>query len=404
MHQGAERAFRPELLDQGRRRVYRSLKQVEKWVEDHDYRAYEPFDGLSSPLRRLTCGNLLLDRMLLQSVRQSPINLRPLFGVKPLPSTKGRGYMAAGYVTMYRFTGDAEYRKKAASCLDWLTQHQSPKFQEYSWANHFDFASRGGRYSRDESITVWTALIGQAFLDGFEATGDARYLAVADSACKWILSLPRERTDAGICISYLAIEQSSIHNANMLAAALLARTWRHGGNAHYLDVASEAMRYSCARQRVDGSWWYAEYPMYHWIDNFHTGYNLDALRGYIEATGDDTYRTSLLHGLAFYKAHFFRHDGCPRYYHNRTQPIDSQCAAQAIETLAQMSGIDRECLELANRVAEWTIFHMQDKDGHFYYRAYPMMKAKAPMLHWAQATTYKGLTALLSKSSEVAPQ
>ena len=34
---------------------------------------------------------------------------------------------------------------------------------------------------------------------------------------------------------------------------------------------------------------------------------------------------------------------------------------------------------------------MQDEDGHFYYRAYPLMKAKAPMLHWAQATTYRAL-------------
>ena len=92
--------------------------------------------------------------------------------------------------------------------------------------------------------------------------------------------------------------------------------------------------------------------------------------------------------MEFYKRHFFREDGCPRYYHDRTQPIDSQCAAQAIETLARFSDEDQECLDLAHRVASWTIGHMQGRDGHFYYRAYPIMKAKAPMLHWAQAVTY----------------
>jgi hypothetical protein len=40
---------------------------------------------------------------------------------------------------------------------------------------------------------------------------------------------------------------------------------------------------------------------------------------------------------------------------------------------------------------------MQDKDGHFYYRLYPLIKAKTPMLHWAQATTYEALALLLSK-------
>src|SRR5665647_2246088 len=74
-----------------------SIQKVEKWVEDHDYKCYEPFDGLSSIFRPLTFGNLLMDRLLLQLIRQSPINLRPLFGVKPLDSTIGRGYMAWGY-------------------------------------------------------------------------------------------------------------------------------------------------------------------------------------------------------------------------------------------------------------------------------------------------------------------
>jgi rhamnogalacturonyl hydrolase YesR len=394
---GAQRRpFDPSALDATAHRAYESLRRVEKWVEDHNYQAYEPFDGLSSPLRRLTGGNLLLDRLLMQAVRQSPINLRPLVGIKPLPSTKGRGYMAAGYLTMHRLTGAHEYRERAIRCLDWLREHKSSRFQEYSWANHFDFAGRGGRYSSEESIIVWTSLIGQAFLDGYEATGSQRFLGVAESACRWILALPRERTASGTCISYFAIGQASVHNANMLGAAFLARTWRHTRNPTYRRLATEAMDYSCSRQRPDGSWWYGEEPKYQWIDNFHTGYNLDSLKTYIEATGDDRYHGAMMRGLDFFKAHFFTADGCPKYYHNRTQPIDSQCAAQSIETLANFSDVDPECLELARRTAEWTIDNMQAKDGHFYYRRYPLMAAKAPMLHWAQATTYRALTLLVA--------
>jgi hypothetical protein len=183
----------------------------------------------------------------------------------------------------------------------------------------------------------------------------------------------------------------------MLGAAFLARAWTHTKDPHFLHVASQAMAYSCTRQRVDGAWWYAEDPKYHWIDNFHTGYNLDSLKAYVETTRDEAYRSHLAKGLAFYKRNFFEANGCPRYYHNRTQPVDSQCAAQAIETLANFSDIDPECLDLARRVATWTIRNMQDIDGHLYYRAYPIMKAKAPMLHWAQATTYRGLAALLGR-------
>ena len=96
-----------------RETVEKSLKKVEKWVEDRNYKSYEPFDGLCSFLRPLAFGNLFAERILQQLVRQSPINLRPLLGVKPQESTKGRGYMAWGYLTMFKLTGDQQYKEKA---------------------------------------------------------------------------------------------------------------------------------------------------------------------------------------------------------------------------------------------------------------------------------------------------
>ena len=39
---------------------------------------------------------------------------------------------------------------------------------------------------------------------------------------------------------------------------------------------------------------------------------------------------------------------------------------------------------------------MQDRTGYFYYRKYPLMTAKAPMLHWGQGTMYVALTMLLA--------
>ncbi len=374
-----------------------SISRLEKWVEAHDYKAYEPFDGLSSSLRPLTFGNLFLDRLLLQLIRQSPINLRPLLGVKPLESTKGRGYMAWGYLTMFRRTDDPRYKEKAISCLDWLMNNKAPGYEKYSWANHFDFASRGGIYHKHEPIIVWTALIGQAFLDGYETLGEKRYLDVAKGVCEWILDLPREKTDSGTCISYLAIRQSSIHNSNMLGAAMLARTGKIIGNPDYLKVAKEAMVYACTRQLPDGAWYYGEQLKNRWIDNFHTGYNLDSLKCYIESSGDEEYRKNLLKGFQFYKNTFFEESGRPKYYHNRTYPVDSQCISQAIETLASFSDIEDSALPLCVKVADWTISNMQDKDGHFYYRQYPLIKAKTPMLHWAQATTYRALSLLLTK-------
>jgi len=372
-----------------------SLEKVEKWVEENNYKGYEPFDGLSSYLRLVTMNNILAERLLQQLVRQCPINLRPILGVKPQESTKGRGYMAWGYLKRFIATSDREYLRKVRSCFDWLIQNKAPGYVKPSWGNHFDFTSRAGRLPKHEPIIVWTSLIGQAFLDAYQLLHDKKYLDIAVQICDWILDLPRERTSSGNCISYVAYTQSSIHNSNMLGAAMLARTAKYTGNKDMMKVSREAMQYSCSRQLADGSWYYGEGLNTRWIDNFHTGYNLDSLKCYIDSTGDNTFRENLERGFRYFKSHFFESSGRPKYYHNRVYPVDIQCASQAIDTLAYFAGQDRESLWLAQKVARWTIDNMQDKKGYFYFRQLPGIKAKTPMLHWGQATMYKALAHLL---------
>jgi hypothetical protein len=184
----------------------------------------------------------------------------------------------------------------------------------------------------------------------------------------------------------------------MMAAAFLAKTSHYVDKPAYVQLAREVMKFSCTRQLQDGSWYYGEYPMFHWIDNFHTGYNLDSLKCYIEFTDEKKYELNLQKGIEFYINNLFEKSGRPKYYHDRTYPVDSQCASQAIETLANFSDYHKSALAMALKVASWTIDNMQDSKGYFYYRQYPLgIKAKTPMLHWAQATTYKTLTQLLSK-------
>jgi rhamnogalacturonyl hydrolase YesR len=381
-------------------KLINSIQRIEKWVEDHDYKGYDPFDGLLSYLSPLTLENLFLDRLLMQLVRQSPVNLRPLLGVKPEDSTIGRGYMASGYLIMYKITNEEIYKEKARLCLEWLMKNRSPGYKNFCWGKHFNYASRGGRYGKLEPITIWTSLIGQAFLDGYEVIGKKEYLEVATSICDWIMELPRNKTDSGTSLGYTTKGISSIHNSNMHGAAMLARTASYMQNTAYFTVAKEAMEFSCSRQLPNGAWYYGETQNNHWIDNFHTGYNLDGLKWFVEYSNYRAFEDNLKSGFSYYKNTFFEENGRPKYYHNRTYPVDIQCAAQSIETLANFSDYDESSLPLALKVAKWTIDNMQDESGYFYYRQYPLMKAKAPMIHWAQGTMYKALTALFSKVSE----
>lgn len=384
-----------------KQRVETSLNRVERWIEAHDYKGYDPSDGLTSFLRPLTFGNTLLERILQQVGRQSPVNMRPLMGIKPLDSAQGRGYAAWGYLERFRQTGDQSFKKKALDCLEWLDRNKSPKYESHSWGYYFDYASRGGRRPVHESTTVWTGLVGQVFLDAYELFGLERHFEVIKSITDWILNLPKESTQKGACLSYTAMAQGSIHNSNMIGAAFLAGASRYTHEREALAAAREAMEYSCGRQLPDGAWYYAERPNCHWVDNFHTGYNLDSLKRYAGYSRDRTFDESLKRGLDYFCRTFILSDGFPKYYCQRAYPLDIQCASQAIETLVFFFEDAPRCLGLACKVANWTIENMQDDDGHFYYRMYPFrIKAKVPFIHWGQATMHRALACLLGKLQE----
>jgi rhamnogalacturonyl hydrolase YesR len=378
-----------------------SLGQVVSWVQKNEYRGYEPADGNLSCLFSFTRGRVFPMRVLQQVVLRAPFNIRPLLGISPHESAIGRGYMAWGYLLMHRLKGDDNVRHEAIVCLEWLMANRSPRSAEFCWGDPYEYATRGGRRPYGEPLLIWTALIGQAFLDAYELLCDQKYLQVAESAGNWMLKLPREHTEVGSCLSYVAYRQSSIHNSNAMGAAFLARLGSITKNHEMLTTAKRAMTYTCSRQRGDGSWYYAEEAKYHWIDNFHTGYNLSALKRYRDAAQDGSFDDCLEKGLRFYKSHFFEIDGRSKYFHDKTYPVDIQCASQAIDTLATFGDDDLECLDLSMKVAEWTINHMQARDGHFYYRDLGWRKVRTPMLHWGQGTMVKALAVLLGKLSGV---
>ncbi len=375
-----------------------SIQGVVSWTEARKYQAYDPGDGSLSFLNKFTFQKHFLRRLLTGAVLRTPIHIRPLIGIRPHTSTKGMGYFAWGYTKMFKHTGDQSYRQRADSCFQWLMANRSPGWNQFCWGNHFAFSTRAGTIERYTPTIVWSSLIGLAFLEAYETWGEGRYLDVAASTAEWVKTLPREGTAKGLCLSYVPNSQSSIHNSNMLGAALLSRVGAYTKDQTAIDLAREAIFYSCARQLADGSWFYGEEPKYHWIDNFHTGYNLDCLKRYIDSTGDREFEGNLRTGFRYFIEHFFESDGCPKYYHNQELPIDIQCAAQAIDTLAFFSEIEDDALPLAQKVALWTIEHLQDPEGYFYYRDLGWKIVKTPMFHWGQGTMFKALAHLLSKS------
>ena len=384
--------------------ILESIKSLDGWLVDNDFQAYDPFDGLNAKwLRPFTFGNPFLRIVLQQGVRRLPLNIRPLVGVKKDYSSKGMGFLARGYLRIHAATGDPQYKQKAVDCLDWLLGNQCPGYSGACWGNHFDYQSRVFYLPKGVPTVVWVSLIGHAFMEAYDEIGDHRYLETAVSSCEHILNDLETIPDGDdVCISYIPKEKKQVHNANTLAASLLARVYGKTDNLSYLNLAEKAINYTAKYQRDDATWYYGEKSNLHWVDNFHTAYVLDSIKYYIEGSGDKRHLAGMMRGYQYWKKAFFDDDRIPRYYNFKTIPLDIQCCSQAIDTLVFFNDMDPDNLELAVRVAEWTIENMQDSSGYFYFRKYNNgITNKTPTLHWGQATMLCALGGLYKKLSSI---
>lgn len=387
-----------EHLNEGLREA---LLKLESWVQRANWMAYDTFDGLSSPYAKFcTLGNPFLKQVWQQAVRRFPLNLRPILGIRPGMSTKGMGFFAQGYLRLYQTYGKAEYLEKMRFCLEWLIKHRNPEFRGHCWGNHFDYQSRGGNIPKGAPTIVWTGLIAQAFLDAYDETRNEQYLAVARSSCDFILDeLGWLERPEGVCLRYYPNSPNLVHNSNMIGASLLARVHSITPTPRYREMAERAICFAVHHQTTEGGWYYGVGAKWAWIDSFHTGYVLEALHTFSRCAQCGTYDEALRRGYAFFLNTFFGPDGTPRYYDRKTPPLDIQCASQGIQTLVNLRALDPRSVAVAQKVAHWTVAHMQDKTGYFYYRKYPLVTNKTPTLHWGQATMFAALATLLRETS-----
>jgi hypothetical protein len=383
-------------------RIAQSIDALHSWLKRADWKAYDTFDGLSSPLAPiLTLNNHYLRIVWQQAVRRFPLNLRPLLGVPPSKSSKAMGFFAQGYLALYQVYGRQQYLDHARMCLKWLIDNPSPGYTGYAWGNHFSYESRGGPIPENVPTIVWTSLIGQAMLDAFALLKDPVYLDVARGiAAFYAKDIPKtEFPDGSLCFAYTPqpSTRSFVHNANMLEAAFLGRYAAVTGDTSLLSDATRAVQFTVNHQGEDGSWIYAEGGMWNWVDSFHTGYVLESLHTFVKYVGERRFQPALEKGYRFFIETFFGADGTPNYYRNKMRPLDIQCASEGIQTLVNLRELDSRSTSIATKVALWTIDNMQDRSGYFYYRKYPLMVNRTPTLHWGQATMLAALSLLLAE-------
>jgi hypothetical protein len=164
------------------------------------------------------------------------------------------------------------------------------------------------------------------------------------------------------------------------------------------DDAERATRYVLRRQRPDGSWAYGTDDYQSWADNFHTAFVLTSLSRILCRNSAGEVEIALRRGYDFWRERFFLANGWPKYYADRLYPADAHAAGAAIATLGELHWLDPGALDLAEKVADWTIDNLRDdRNGFFYYQRRRFYTIRTAYMRWSEAWMLYGLARLLEQ-------
>jgi hypothetical protein len=369
--------------------IRQSFQKLLHYCEKKEFKGYDPYDGLNSKLFQSLplIPKIRFCRLAwIQFFKRSPINFRKLVGIKPAYNPKAIGLFLSAYVIMYKRERKPSQLKQINHFIKQLEELESKGYSGSCWGYHFDWESRAFFQPKFTPTIVASSFIANALLDAYEITGDQTLLTKARSTCDFILK-DLNRTvfnENEFAFSHSPLDHSVVYNASLLGAKLLARVYYFTKEIALVNVAKSVVTYCCNQQKTDGSWSYGTLPFHQWVDNFHTGYNLECLADYTKFSGDKTYEPFIEKGFQYYINTFFTNEGVPKYYNNKTYPIDIHAPAQLMITLEKLDRFTTH-KEKLDQVLSWTIANMQDKKGYFYYQIGKRYLSKIPYMRWSQA-------------------
>jgi len=383
-------------LDQEQQIIRRSYQELVTYCKRNNFQGWDVFDGLNSKLLADSpfYHSKLLRLAWIQFFKRSPVNFRRLVLVPKGFNAKGMGLFAMSFLAV----GDIS---EAKVLLNRLREMQCKGYDGISWGYNFPWQARAFYVPLGKPTMVTTVFVANAFLDYYDITGDVEALSIAEGCCKFILkNLVLFEREEKLCFGYIPGEAARIHNANMLGAALMGRVYSYTGSSKLLEKSRKAMQYSLDGLNADFSWPYGELHHHQFIDNFHTGFNLVALKDWMDACEDYIWEDELKNAYKYFLETFWKEDGCPKYYHNALYPIDIHCSAQGMVTCERLKSYDPRSMEMAYKIGKWAISNMQDRAGYFYYQKTRFFTNRIPYIRWSQAWMLYGLSRLLKNQHE----
>src|SRR3989304_8847490 len=118
-------------------KIQQSLSALESYILKENFKGYDPFDGLMSPIFKLPLlkNNKIIRFVFQQVFRRIPFNIRPLLGIRKglNPVTLGLSIQAFTYLSQLNKEKENFYKGKINFCLGELIVLQSNGYSGSCW-------------------------------------------------------------------------------------------------------------------------------------------------------------------------------------------------------------------------------------------------------------------------------
>jgi hypothetical protein len=376
-----------------------SILKLEKFILSENYKGYDPYDSLMSPLFKLPFfrSNKLLRFGFQQVYRRIPFNTRGILGIKKgiNPVTLGLCIQGFSYLAFIIPEKREFYTSEIDKLLIKLFTLKSKGYSGMCWGYDFDWEARYTQIPAYCPTIVATGIITNSLFVNYKLLGNVKSLDLCKDAVNFVLKdLNKSFSGETFCYSYSPYDKQKVFNATMKGARLLSQVYSVTKDDNLYNEAKKTIAYVMNNQKENGSWSYAKDDARKWVDNFHTGYVIECLFEYCNLIDSDVYRKNLDVAVDFYKKNFLCENGIPKYYSNSVFPIDSTSAAQTIITLSKV-----ECIESAKKVIDWFVSNMQSKKGNFYFQRRKLITNKISYIRWSDAWMLVALSYFLYKKT-----
>lgn len=385
-----------------------SAQSLYNWSKNEKYCGWDIYDALNSNRTKKLCMNSsLLQILLSQFNKYSPVNFRYILKIEKGIDAKGMGLFAQSFSKMYNLSKDEKYKDDILECMSFFKNTSLKSSYGYDcWAHYFNYTTLDkSKLSSKIPDVITTSNVIKALVDSYLILENRELKEMAKSAYDFLLNDLLRKTNDGLSyLMYSPVDENKIViNASVLGLDAISKLIRLFENDQEMkDVAYKLCEFLLKTQKPDGSWVYSIYQngKERVQTDFHQGFNIGGLMEYLPIA-DPTQKEDVLKcikkGAKYYRKTQFLEDGRCHFRYPQFYPTDTHAQAQGIIIFSKLSILDSEYLDFAKKIADWTILNMQDDSGYFYTYKHRFFTNKIPHMRWCQAWMLLALSTYLEK-------